>query len=169
MSTYTLGQNCHVILSHAEIDSGAPYGFVSPKDGTVRECGAQFIRQVESESTTYTDIVTGTRLWINFDIICADDLLEPNGAEHTPTRLQDYAKLLDFLSKPSGIQCTTPVGTFTNLGALGFSADERHLPKHSIIRVQLNNVGFYFPPADPEKIAASVWDGPLTWETSYWV
>ena len=32
----------------------------------------------------------------------------------------------------------------------------------------LNNVGYYFPPADPEKLALSLWDGTLTWATSYW-
>ena len=169
MTTYVLGENCHVILSHAEIDAGAAYGFISPKDGTVREGGAQFIRQVDSESTTYADISAGTRLWINFDIICADNLIEPNGAKHAPTRLQDYQKLLEFLDKASGIQCTTPVGSFANLGALGFSADERHFPKVSIIRCQLNNVGYYFPPVDPALLAQSMWDGPLTWETSYWL
>lgn len=168
MTTCVLGENCHVILSHADIDAGAPYGFISPKDGTVRECGAQFIRQVDSESTTYSDISAGTRLWINFDVVCADDLIEPSGAQHTASRLTDYAKLLEFLDKPSGIQCTTPVGTFANLGALGFSADERHLPEHSIIRVQLNNVGYYFPPVDPDLLAQSIWDGSLTWGTSYW-
>ena len=165
---YILGENCHLILAHAEIDSGAPYGFISPKDHTVREEGAQFIRQVESDSTTYTDISSGTRLWINFDVICADDLIEPTGAQHAKSRLQDYAKLLEYLSKPSGIQLTTPVGSFPNLGALGFSADERHYPRHSIIRCQLNNVGFYFPPVDPAFLDLSIWDGPLTWETSYW-
>lgn len=169
MSTYILGDNCHVILSHADIDAGAPYGFISPKDGSIREGGAQFIRQVDSETTTFSDIASGTRLWINFDVICADDLIEPSGAQHSASRLTDYAKLLEFLSKPSAIQCTTPVGTFANLGALGFSADERHLPEHSIIKVQLNNVGYYFPPVDPALLASSMWDGPLTWETSYWV
>ncbi len=169
MTLYLLGVNCHVILSHADIDGGAPYGFIAPKDGTIREGGAQFIRQVDSSTTSYSEITSGTRLWVNFDVICADDLREPNGAQHAAGRLTDYAKLMEFLGKTSGIQCTTPVGTFANLGALGFSADERHLPKHSIIKCQLNNVGFYFPPADPERLALSMWDGTLTWETSYWV
>lgn len=168
MTTYTLGVNCHVILSHANIDAGEPYGFISPKDGTIREAGAQFIRQVDSESTSYSDITSGTRLWVNFDVICADDLIEPSGEQHAATRMADYAKLVEFLGKASGLQLTTPVGSFANLGALGFSADERHYPAHSIIRCQLNNVGFYFPPIDPDLLAQSVWDGSLTWETSYW-
>ena len=39
---------------------------------------------------------------------------------------------------------------------------------HSIVKVGLNNVGYYFPPANPEQLALSVWDGTLTWETSFW-
>lgn len=166
--TYILGENCHLILSHADIDTGAAYGFISPKDDSIREGGTQFIRQVESESTTYADISSGTRLWINFDIICADDLIEPNGAQHAKTRLQDYSMLLEYLNKPSGIQLTTPVGSFANLGALGFSADERHYPHHSIIRCQLNNVGFYFPRSIPPFSTSASGTVLLTWESSYW-
>jgi len=68
----------------------------------------------------------------------------------------------------SGITLVTPVGAFTNLGALGYSADERHRPHHSIIKCELNNVGYYFPPVDPDLLALSLWDGTLTWSTSYW-
>lgn len=166
--TPTIGADCHVILSHPDIDFGAEYGFISPKDDSHREGGAQFVREVTSESTDYTNSTSGTRLWCHFDIILADDLIAPNGAPHTKTRAQDYAKLLQFLAKPSGISLTTPAGTLVNLGALGWSADERHLPRYSIVKVQLNNVGFYFPPADPEAIKASVWDGSLLWDSSFW-
>ncbi len=92
MTTYALGENCHVILSHVDIDAGAEYGFVSPKDGTVRECGAQFIREVDSSIGSGADPNESTRLWINFDIVCADDLIEPSGAQHTPTRLSRLRK-----------------------------------------------------------------------------
>ena len=63
---------------------------------------------------------------------------------------------------------TSPAGALTNLGALGFTADERHLPDHTVVKCQFNNAGSYFPPVDPEQLAQSIWDGPLTWETSFW-
>jgi len=107
-------------------------------------------------------------LWIRFDVICSDYIRAPNGALHTRTRAQDYAKLMEFLLQTSGITLETPIGAYTNLGALGFSADERHRPKHSIIKCELNNVGYYFPPVDPSLILNSVWDGGLTWDTSFW-
>lgn len=168
MSAYVLGVDCHIILSHPDIDGGADYGFICPQDGTIKEEGVQITRRVQSVDTTFADMHAGTMLWISFDIICADDLRNPNGQKHTKTRLQDYAKLNEYLLKSEGITLTTPVGTFLNLGALGYSADERHRPHHSIIKCELNNVGYYFPPVDPALMALSLWDGTLTWETSFW-
>jgi hypothetical protein len=48
-------------------------------------------------------------LWISFDIHCADDLRDPNGASHPKTRAQDFAKLMPFLLKTEGILLETPV------------------------------------------------------------
>ena len=168
MSPYALGENCHVILSHPDIDAGAGYGFLCPQDGTIKEEGVQITRRVDSLDTVYTDPHADTMLWIAFDVLCADELRDPNGQKHPKTRIQDYTKLCEFLLKTEGIDLTTPVGVFTNLGALGYSADERHRPHHSIVKCELNNVGYYFPPVDPALLALSVWDGTLTWDTSYW-
>lgn len=168
MSVYVIGDNCHIILSHPDIDGGVGYGFLCPQDGTVKEEGVQITRRVQSESTTYADIHAGTMLWIAFDVICSDNLRDPNGAKHPKTRAEDYAKLSEFLLKSEDIILETPIGAFPSLGALGYSADERHRPHHSIVKCELNNVGFYFPPVDPDLLALSIWDGTLTWETSYW-
>ena len=65
-------------------------------------------------------------------------------------------------------ECCTPVGALNNLGALGWSCDERHYPRYSVLRCQLNNIGYYFPPAPPEKIALSVWEGVLPWGECFW-
>ncbi len=166
--TYVIGQNCHLMLQHADVDAGAYHGFVCPRDGSVREGGVQVNREVVSESTVYTNTSAGTRLWIHFDVICADALSNPDGSEHAETRAEDYARLLEYLAQPAGLQLVTPVGSFSNLGALGFSADERHQPGQSIIKCQLNNAGYYFPPVDPALLDQSIWDGSLTWETAYW-
>jgi len=109
-----------------------------------------------------------TQVWLYFDVLLADNLLNPDGSMHAQTRAQMYSKLLQFLTMPSGIEVSTPVGTFTNLGALGFTADERHLPLSTIVKVQFNNAGYYWSPVAPELLAQSVWDGVLTWNTSYW-
>jgi hypothetical protein len=67
-----------------------------------------------------------------------------------------------------GLWLNTPVGTFLNLGAVGWTADERHLPHSSIIKCQINNIGYYWPPVDVATLELSQWDGTLTWATSYW-
>jgi hypothetical protein len=164
----TLGKDCHVILQHDDVNGGDPYGFLCPKDSSHRELGVQVTREVTSDSVDETNATTGTQLWLNFDLILADNLIDPNGQPHPKSRAADYAILLLFMAMPAGIQLTTPIGAYANLGALGWSADERHMPKYSIIKMGLNNVGYYFPPANPELLALSLWDGTLTWETSFW-
>ena len=166
--TWTIGKNCHVILSHPEVDSGAPYGFVSPGDDSIRSEGAQFKRQVVSNSSGESVTNSGTFLWAYFDVLLADDLLNPDGAPRGISRSTDYTKLMKYFSKPSGIALTTMMGSYVNMGALGWTADERHFPKHSVIKCQLNNVGYYFPPVDSEVLNQCIWDGVLTWDTSYW-
>jgi len=89
-------------LSHPDIDAGAGYGFLCPQDGTIKEEGVQITRRVESQDTVYTDPHADTLLWIAFDVLCADELRDPNGAKHPKTRLQDYAKLCEFLLKTEG-------------------------------------------------------------------
>lgn len=168
MTTPTLGVDCHLVLTHASVDAGTPYGFLCPNDGTIKEEGVQVIRQVITDDMGYSDPHSGTQLWVSFDILCADNLRTPDGRPHPKTRAQDYAKIMEFLLQTEGIILETPIGSFINLGALGFSADERHRPHHSIIRCELNNVGSYFPPIDPALLAESIWDGPLTWSTAYW-
>ena len=157
----TLGEDCHVILAHADIDAGVGYGFISPKDDSIKSEGVQIVREVSSDDA-------GVRLWVHFDILMADSLINPDGSTHSYTRAEDYAKLLEFLDKPDGITLVCPAGALLRLGALGWTADERHLPSSTIVKVQLNNIGYYFPPIDPDILALSVWDGTLTWETSYW-
>lgn len=166
--TFIIGENCHLILAHAAVNGGADYGFLINKDGSPRDSGVQITREVVSESTDATNSTTATQLWFNFDILLADNLVNPDGSVHDKTRAEDYTMLLEFLAQPAGLVLTTPVGAFSDLGALGWSADERHQPLFSIVKCGLNNVGYYFPPADPALLALSLWDGTLTWGTSYW-
>ena len=168
MMTYTIGEDCHLILSHPDIDAGAGYGFLCPQDGTVKEEGVQISRRVDSQDTVFSDPHASTLLWISFDIICSDELRDPNGQKHPKTRAEDYTKLCQYLLKTSDLTLQTPIGAFIDLGALGYSADERHRPHHSVVKCELNNVGYYFPPVDPALLELSIWDGTLTWDTSYW-
>jgi len=173
--------DCHIILSHPEVNAGLPYGFLCVRSDSPRAEGVQLVREVSTQSGDITLPAISTNLWAHFDILLGDDLTNPDGSNHISTREQDYAALIQYLSKTSGIVLVTPVGSLANLGSLGWSADERHFPRYSVIKCQLNNVGHYFPPADPVRLEWSRWwefegdPGDLTlpwlllsWDTSYW-
>lgn len=158
----TIGQDCHITLSHPLVNGRAAYGFLlneEPGEST-RPGGVQITRQVLSDGSTL--------VWVLFDILLADRALNPDGSAHAKTRAQDYAVLLQYLAQLSDIAVQTPVGTILNLFAVGYTADERHMPYSSLIKCQLNNYGIYWPPVDPDTLAQSLWDGALTWSTSYW-
>ncbi len=155
-----IGKDCHILLSHPEIANGAEYGFLLAEDQSIKSGGVQITREVDSGGTT--------RLWLHFDVLLADRAVNPDGKLRTQTRAEDYAKLCQFLSKRESVSITSPAGTLLSLGAVGWTADERHLPGYSLVKCQFNNIGIYWPPVDPAILNLSVWDGTLTWETSYW-
>jgi len=110
----------------------------------------------------------GVTIWIYFDALLADSLLTPAGGLFPDTRSEQYALLSAYLQETEGITLQTAIGTFVNLGAVGFTSHEYHTPACSLVKACLTNAGVYFPPVDPAMLTLSVWDGSLTWETSYW-
>jgi hypothetical protein len=158
--TYTIGVNCHITLGHAQVDGGAPYGFLVNPDDKIKAEGIRVVRLAVSDGTT--------QVWVYFSVLMADNLINPDGSKHTDTRVQMLSKLQQFLQFTSGLVLTGPIGAYLNLGALGYCTDERHTPQKSQVNCNLNNVGFYWPPVDPAILVSSVWDGGLTWATSYW-
>jgi hypothetical protein len=161
MTLPVIGQDCHITLTHAGVNGGQAYGFLVEDDGKgTRPGGVEITHEVDSAGST--------RLWLYFDVLLADNALNPDGSTHSFTRAQDYAMLLQYLARMDGLILDTPVGSFLNLGAVGWTADERHLPRVSTIKCQINNVGVYWPPVDSAALELSIWDGSLTWATSYW-
>jgi hypothetical protein len=158
--TYTIGTDCHITLTHPDVNGGSAYGFLCDAQNNLVPEGFKIVREVITG--------VGTRVWIHFDVLLADGLINPDGSLHSDTRANMYAMLQLFLAETSDLMLTTFLGAISSLGALGFTADERHIAGMSVIKCQLNNVGFYYPPADPGVLALSLWDGTLTWETSYW-
>lgn len=158
--TYTPGVNCHITLSHLDIDAGVPCGFLVNVDDKTKAEGIRVNREVFTDGSI--------QVWVYFDIVLADRMLNPDGSFHTDTKAQMYAKLTQFLACTSGIDLSTASWSYMNLGSLGFTADERHTPLYSIVKCQLNNIGFYWHVVDPATLLLSIWDGTLTWNTSYW-
>jgi hypothetical protein len=155
----TLGTDCHIILTHTDVNGGSGYGFILSEDQPGHPA-VTIQRELESDGTT--------NIRVFFQILLADDLLDPDGGQHSASRDTDYAMLEDYLAQNSGIAVSTPVGVFSAIGASGHTATEQHFPNHSLVACQLNNIGEYFSPADQADYLASVWDGTLTWATSYW-
>ncbi len=156
----TLGADCHIKLSHPDIDGGAEYGFIVDTQGKTRPGGISIQKEVFSDGTT--------RVWVYFDVLLADRLVNPDGSWHSASRAEMYVRLLQYLGKTSGLVLESPVGSLVNLGAIGFTAEEHHLPESSLMHCQVNNAGVYWPPVTPQQLTLSVWDGTLTWQTSYW-
>ena len=168
----TIGQDCHIILTHPQVNNGQPYGFLVTPDGGIRPGGVSITHEVDSFGRT--------RLYIYFDILLADRAINPNGSPRAGiTRQSDYALIMAYLSKMDSINLTTPIGSFLNLGAVGWTADERHMPDHSVMKCQINNVGVYWPPVPPDLLAQCVWGQvidenhnqavvSLNWGNSYW-
>jgi hypothetical protein len=160
----TIGQDCHITLTHPLVNGGQPYGFLVNENGGTRPGGVQITHEVDTYGST--------RLWIYFDILLADNVINPDGSFRQTTRQADYAMLLAYLSQLDSIQLDTPIGVFLNLGAIGWTADERHLPGSSIMKCQINNVGYYWPPVPDDILAQCVWGadsiGSMNWSCGYW-
>ena len=157
----TIGTDCHVTLTHPNVNGGTAYGFVLDPNSNYPE-GLAIKREVFSELTL------PMKVWVYFDVVLADDLINPDGSQHTETRAGMYGKLVEYLGKQEDVQITFSMGTVVGLGAIEYAATEKHYAEYSTVRVHLTNMGSYFGVIDEGAYNNSVWDGTLTWETSYW-
>ncbi len=167
---FVIGQNCHITLTHPTINAGFPYGFLVELQNGTRPGGVQITHEVDGYGIT--------RLWIYFDVLLSDNSINPDGSDHLANRATDYGMLMQYLSQLDSLVLATPIGAFVNLGAMGWTADERHLPESSLIKCQINNAGPYWPPIDPALLAQCIWcNAPdtgtgftyaLPWGSSYW-
>jgi hypothetical protein len=160
MTTYTIGQNCQITLVHPDVNNGSPYGFLIT--GSDKDYGPAITVQHEVDS----DATITIRVY--FTVLLADDLANPDSSLHQDSRSAMYAMLLNYLSQTDGITLTTSNTVFANIGAVGHSATETHYEAVSVVTCQLNNSGPYYPSPDPTAFNLSIWDGTLTWDTSYW-
>lgn len=155
----TIGTDCHIRLTHADVNGGVPFGFLlDSKDDLGPVVSLQ--REVDADGEITV------RLF--FKVLLADDLVNPDGTLHAESKAVMYAALCEYLSQTDGMTVEGSIGVFTNVGAQGHSATELHYLGMSLVACQLNNSGVYWPPADPDYYYSSTWDSTLTWATSYW-
>lgn len=155
-----LGSDCHITLTHPLVNGGKPYGFILDCTRSTHPGGISITREVSSDGSAL--------IWVYFDILLADDLLNPDGSRHAESRGEMYAAWLEYMAQREGLELECALGTLLNLGALGFTAEERHLPTESLLLCQVNNAGVYWPPVDAATLALSIWDGTLNWNGAYW-
>jgi hypothetical protein len=149
------------------VNGGDPYGFILTPDPTYGRSGVSIQREIIPDTGE-------TSIFIFFSILLADDLSNPDGSDHTQTRAEMYAMLLDYLEQSSELCIETVLGTWLGIGTIGHSATELHLIKGSMISMKLANISDYRPPVDSDTVFYSIWQGSpltddaLTWETSVW-
>lgn len=166
MTLYELGVDCDIALYHPSINSGDPYGFVLTPDPTHDRSGVSIQREVDEEGEI--------TIYIFFTIMIADDLINPDGSEHSQDRQAMYDMLLQYLGMTSNLAVSTVMGTWLGIGPIGHSATELHLVNGSFISLKLANVTTYHPPVDSATFLRSMWedtpppDDALTWNSSIW-
>jgi hypothetical protein len=162
MSSHTIGADCHLVLQHPLVNSGNAMGFLLQPDPRSPNAGpvVQLQRETDSAGLSTSKVF--------FTTILADNLVNPDGTLHTETRLQMYDSIVEYLQQPSDLLLGYGGGWLTNLQAIGHVSTEMHYGDYSLISCQFTNKAAYFPAADPVKFYASIWDGTLTWSTSYW-
>ena len=162
MTSPTLGADCHLILQHPLVNSNLPIGFLLQPDPRSPNAGpvVQLQRETASDGSSTSKVY--------FTVILADNLVNPDGTLHTQTKAQMYSAIVQFLEQVSNILLEFGGGWLTNLAALGHVSTELHYGDYSLVSCQFTNQAAYYPAADPVKFYASIWDGTLTWATSYW-
>ncbi len=156
----TPGVDCHIRLSHPAVAGGEGCGFVLDPGRDGRGAVISIEREVTADGKVQV------RLF--FNVLLADDLVNPDGSRHTTKRAQGYERLLAYLEHSRDVTLDTAVGVFSGLGANGHAATELHYAPLSVVACQFNNAGVYYPPADAGRYYASQWDGALDWQHSYW-
>ena len=170
-----IGKDCHITLQHEDVNLGAACGFILDPQSKNRPESVEIKREIFSEPETLENI------WVWFDVLLADHVLGPDGGvfedeslilpgggSPPASRMGMYTKLMAFLEKDEGITLSFGLGSITGLGALGFTTVEKHYAEYSSVRIELNNTGKYYGIINTQALVNSVWDGSLTWETSYW-
>ena len=156
----TIGTDCHITLTHPDVNSGDPYGFILHRADNENDPPVIIQRKVTSAGEVTIKAF--------FNVLLADDLIDPDGGQHSADRDTMYDLLMDYLAEIEGLTLSSVIGSIADVGASGHSATETHYAGYSVVACQVVNAGTYYGPVDLTNFALSVWDGTLTWATSYW-
>lgn len=167
MTTPQMGKDCDLILVHKDIGGGVPYGFVLAPDPSQPTGTVSVQRERSGEDQM---------IFIFFTLVLADDLINPDGSQHSESRALMYAALQEYLAKSDNLTVITHMGSFLGIGPLGHAATELHMVNGTYISIKLANVTAYRAPIPEATFYACLWadiddltGDELTWESSYWV
>lgn len=160
----TIGTDCDFTLQHASVNGGAAVGFLLR-----RLAQGKASIQIAREAYLTSDSSYADRYKITARVYMADNARNPDASIHSTGRDAAYALLLAFIAERTGITLVCEAGTFTGLHATLPVTSEFHFDAFSEVFLFLNNGGYDETiPVDLVRFNQSVWDGPLTWATSYW-
>ncbi|RPI94768.1 MAG: hypothetical protein EHM39_12105 [Chloroflexi bacterium] len=158
----SIGVDCDITLTHPAVNGGAPVGFVAKRRGNR-------LVMVKRQAYMTPDGTYSDRIWFWVTVVCSDDIRNPDGSKHAATRSQIYSNLLAFLAARTGITLTCGTAVWNDLYATLTTTQEYLGQDSDELILSLNNGAMtQTAPIDHDRFANSLWDGPLTWETSYW-
>jgi hypothetical protein len=163
------GIDCHIALSHAEINGGVPYGFLLDESKDAGPAVSIQREAVKQDDGTFTD----SQKYF-FTVVLGDRLTNPDNSLHPQTGAEMYVALMQYLGKHSCLALLTPTASFSGLFASGHFATEIHYPDITLVTVQMNSAGSSFDPVDITLFIQSFWvdgeayAGDMTWSNTYW-
>jgi len=164
--SFTIGENCDIILVHENVNDGDPYGFIIGPDPSKQGPSFSVQRSLDSEDEIVIHLFA--------TVLLSDNLKNPDGSEHEESRQEMYDMIVLYLAELESMSVDTWIGTFLGLGQFGHTATELHMVQGTYISLKFANLTKYHPPVDSETFYNSIWqDTPpavdaLTWESSVW-
>lgn len=168
--TAIVGKNCDVALFHPSVDGGQPVGLICEARG---KYGPQVSVHWEAYSEWDNRISDVRHLW--FTALISDDLVNPDGSKHAEPAESAYLKLVEIITRHTGIGMINRLGVITGLKSSGYVMIQNIYPGLQTVEVHLTTRLTNFAPVDPVRYVQSVWVnsdsyhlGVMHWGNSYW-
>jgi len=167
--TAIVGKNCDVALFHPDVNGGQPVGFIC--EAKVKY-GPPVTVHWEAYSEWDNSVSDVRHLW--FTVLIGDDLVNPDGSKHEAGAEETYLKLVEIITRHSGIGMINRLGAITGLKSSGHVLIQNIYPALQTVEVHLTTRLTNFAPVDPARYVESKWVdasmvvGAQHWGNSYW-